>query len=313
MNKIYAQTIQLGNNMWHDKPEIPPQDPSYLYSSLPYRPVFNKDKECFRLLVDHAKAEGMNTIVISIGEGYCYSSHPEIALENAWTEDELRAEIAHIREIGMEPVPMLNFSAAHDMWLGKYERMVGTDTYQKVCLDLIDEVCKLFDSPKYFHIGMDEETYDAQKYLDFATVRNRVVMNRDLTAFLDCIRKNGVTPWMFCDYYKVSPKDFLAVVDKDVLLSDMHIRYSQSKNVYPTEFSELIAEGYKIVPMITHHFLMRNASAVTSYLKEKVDKEGVIGVINFPFLFCESDNRFKLMFETTATMNAVKNNSEYFG
>jgi len=312
MNKIFAYTIQLGNNMWYDKEQIPAEDPNHLHARLPYRSKFNKDIKTFRLLVDHANSEGYNTIIINMGEGYDYKSHPEIALEGAWTEDELKTEIAHIRELGMEPVPMLNFSAAHDMWLGKYERMVGTDIYKKVCLDLIDEVCKLFDKPKYFHIGMDEETYEAQTYLDFATVRNRVVMKRDIADFFEVIRKNGVTPWMFLDFYKVSRDDFLEVVDKDVILSDMHIRYSVSQNIWPVEFSKIIADGYKIVPMITHYFLLRNRDMVMSYLKGNVDKNGVAGIVNFPFLFCEDDYKYKLMYEATVTMNAVRENNDYF-
>ena len=306
MNKIYAYTIAIGNNMWYDKEEIPPQHPDHLYSRLPYRSRYTKDTACFRLLVDHAKAEGFNTIIINIAEGYCYKSHPEIALDGAWTEDELKTEIAHIRNIGMEPVPMLNFSAAHDIWLGRYERMVGTDTYKKVCLDLIDEVCKLFDSPKYFHVGMDEENYESQKYLDFATVRNQITMKRDIADFFKVIRKNGSTPWIFSDFYKVSANDFKEVVDKDVLISDMHIRYSNSKNKWPEEFSKLVSDGYKIVPMITHHYLLRNPSMIINYLKKNVDKNGVAGIVNFPFLFCEDDNKYKLMHEATNTMKTTK-------
>ncbi len=313
MNKIYAYTIQLGNNMWYDKEQIPAEDPKHLHPRLPYRSKFNKDIKTFRLLVDHANKEGFNTIIVHIGEGYQYKSHPEIALEGAWTEDELKTEIAHIRELGMEPVPMLNFSAAHDMWLGKYERMVGTDIYKTVCLDLIDEVCKLFEGPKYFHIGMDEESYEAQTYLDFATVRNRVVMKRDIKDFIEVIRKNGVTPWMFLDFYNVSRDDFLEVVGKDVILSDMHLRYSVSQNVWPAEFSKIIADGYKIIPMITHYFLLRNSDMVMSFLKANVDKNGVAGVINFPMLFCEDDYKYKLMYEATDTMRIVRENSDYFG
>lgn len=312
MNKIYAYTIQLGNNMWYDKEQLPPQDPNFVHIRLPYRSVFNKDKTAFRLLVDHAKNEDFNTIIIHMGEGYQYKSHPEIAPQNAWTEDELKAEIAHIRELGMEPVPMLNFSAAHDMWLGKYERMVGTDTYKNVCLDLIDEVCKLFDSPKYFHIGMDEETYEAQTYLDFATVRNEVVMKRDLADFFRVIRKNGSTPWMFFDFYKTSPDAFSDVVDKDVILSDVTIRYSATKKTTPTEYVKLAQNGYKIVPMITHHFILPIENHVMPFLRNKIDKNAVAGVMNFPFLFCEDDNKYKLMYEATETMKIVKDNSDYF-
>ena len=63
-----------------------------------------------------------------------------------------------LRALGIEPLPKLNFSTCHDAWLGPYSRMVSTPAYYDVCRDLIDEVAELFGGPRFFHLGMDEET-----------------------------------------------------------------------------------------------------------------------------------------------------------
>ncbi len=80
---------------------------------------------------------GMNMVVIDLGDAVKYDSHPEIAVKNAWTTSRLRSELAKMRKMGLEPIPKLNFSAGHDQWLGDYSRMVSTPTYYKVCSELI--------------------------------------------------------------------------------------------------------------------------------------------------------------------------------
>jgi len=98
----------------------------------------------------------MNALVLDLGDGVRWDSHPEIAVENAWTPAKLREELDRARELGIEPLPKLNFSTAHDAWLGPYSRMVSTPQYYEVCRDLIDEASELFGRPRLFHLGMDE-------------------------------------------------------------------------------------------------------------------------------------------------------------
>ena len=94
--------------------------------------------------------QGMNMVLVDLGDGVKYESHPEIAVNNAWSTARLKQELAKLREMGLEPIPKLNFAAGHDVWLGKYSRMVSTDIYYGVCKDLIEEVSALFDKPRFF-------------------------------------------------------------------------------------------------------------------------------------------------------------------
>lgn len=73
--------------------------------------------------------------------------------------------------MGLEPVPKLNFAAGHDIWLGEYSRMVTTKKYYEVCGHLIEEVAHIFDKPRFFHLGMDEENAEDQRYLDLVVIR----------------------------------------------------------------------------------------------------------------------------------------------
>src|SRR5690606_30581643 len=99
-----------------------------------------------------------NMAVIEVGNSIKLDSHPEIAIRDAWSTTRLRAELAKIRKLGIEPIPFLNFSATHDLWLKQYSRMLSTEEYYKVCSDVIKEVADLFDKPRFFHLGMDEES-----------------------------------------------------------------------------------------------------------------------------------------------------------
>ena len=110
-------------------------------------------------------------VLVDLGDAIKYESHPEIAVNNAWSTTKLKEELKKMRGMGLEPIPKLNFAAGHDAWLKKYSRMVSTDIYYGVCKDLIEEVSDLFDKPRLFHLGMDEENADDQRYLQLAVIR----------------------------------------------------------------------------------------------------------------------------------------------
>ena len=110
-------------------------------------------------------------VIIDLGDAIQYESHPEIAVKGAWTTDKLRTELAKMRKSGIEPIPKLNFATTHDIWMGEYSRMVSTTKYYSVCRDLISEVIDLFDRPRFFQLGMDEETAEHQRRQDYAVIR----------------------------------------------------------------------------------------------------------------------------------------------
>ena len=69
----------------------------------------------------------------------------------------MRAEIKRLRGLGLEVIPKCNFSCGHSAWMKDYAYMVGTETYYKFCDDVVAELIDLFDTPRFFHLGLEEE------------------------------------------------------------------------------------------------------------------------------------------------------------
>lgn len=47
---------------------------------------------------------GFNMVVIDLGDGVEYDSHPEIAVRGAWRPQRLRSELVRLRQLGLEPI-----------------------------------------------------------------------------------------------------------------------------------------------------------------------------------------------------------------
>jgi len=162
---IWAYLMHLSYNMWEDHIPQEYKDENFVCNTCQdarmwahgYRPYLTFDDSTWDYMLKEMSAAGINMVVIDLGDGVQYESHPEISVKNAWTTARLRNEIMKMRKMGLEPIPKLNFATTHDIWLGEYSRMVSTKTYYTVCRDLIAEVIALFDKPRYFHLGMDEE------------------------------------------------------------------------------------------------------------------------------------------------------------
>ena len=137
--------------MWLDWD--PPEDQ---FEDVPihshFKPFLRFDETLWNDIIRKMSQVGMNMLVLDLGDGVRYRSHPEIAVENAWSVEKLKDELIKLRDLGLEPIPKMNFSTWHDAWLGKYQKMVSSDTYYTVCSDLIAEVCEIFDKPRLFQL-----------------------------------------------------------------------------------------------------------------------------------------------------------------
>jgi hypothetical protein len=105
--------------------------------------------------------------------------------------EKLAAEVKRLKEQGIEAIPKLNFSACHDGWLKMYGRMLSTDKYRVVVKELIDDVCKVFGNPRYFHLGLDEEDADMQRRDPFVVIRRGGAWWKDFYHYLDCLSAHG--------------------------------------------------------------------------------------------------------------------------
>jgi hypothetical protein len=164
--------LNLGYNMWSDVPvkswgNIRKEDLGIVTAADHLR----CDADLWRRATDRMAALKFNAVVIDLGEGCFYPSHPELAVKGTWSVDKMRKEIARLRGLGIEPIPKINFSTSHDTWLKEYGRMVSTPYYYKVCADVIRDVCEIFDRPRFLHLRYDEESFGHQSKYAYGVVR----------------------------------------------------------------------------------------------------------------------------------------------
>ena len=180
------------------------------------------DETVWRSITGRMAEVGMNMVVIDLGEAIKYPSHPELWVDGSWEIDRFRKELARLRAMGIEPIPKMNFSAAHDTWLNEYERMLSTETYFKVCADLIRDVAEIFDHPRFLHLGYDEETTAHQSKYKYCAVRQGELWWHDFLWFVKETEKNGMRPWIWSDYVWHHPDLFYSRMPKSVLQSNWY-------------------------------------------------------------------------------------------
>jgi len=283
---IWANLIHLSYNMWWDhgaqaRPNLSPH--------LVAQPYLRFDDTLWRDQLRQMARSGINMVVIDIGDGILFESHPEISVQGAWSSDRLRGEIAAMRALGIEPIPKLNFSAAHDVWLAEYSRQVSSAKYYEVCGHLIDEVIELFDHPRFFHLGMDEETAHHQRRNDYCVVRQGDLWWHDLQFFVDRVEKANVRAWVWADYVWNHPELFYARMPKSVLQSNWYYgdRFEgvedETEKRYVEAYLELEAHGYDQLPTGSNWTYANNMTGTVEYLRDKIAPERLFGFMTAPW------------------------------
>jgi len=279
---IWAYLLHLGCNMWADR-LIPGREDEYIC----FRPYLRCETELWNEVVKEMAEAGMNMAVIDVADGVEYESHPEIAVRRAWSPKRLRRELARMRRLGIEPIPKLNFSTCHDAWMGPYARMVSTDAYYAVCRDLIEEVIDLFDGPRFFHLGMDEETAQHQRLYEYVVIRQHDLWWRDLFFYIEAVEKGGSRPWVWSDYVWHYPEIFYAKMPTSVLQSNWYYQdsFSISQRRNPRSFHrvraylELDERGYDQVPTGSNHSFPENFQKTVEYGKKRLAPERLKGFL----------------------------------
>ncbi len=225
----WSYLLHIGYNMWAEEGNTDPRCFSTSSRTLRF------DMDTYNTIIDKLCEAGVNTVVLDLGEGIKYESHPEIAVEGAWSVDFLKAELKKLRERGITPIPKLNFATTHDEWMGIYCRMVSTPQYYTLCADLIKEVCEIFDHPQYFHIGMDEEDLDCQLEYQYVVIRQHDLWWHDLKFLVDAVKAEGATPIMWSDMGRYYP-DFEERIDHDIIQNNWYYwNYWQDVDAHFTE------------------------------------------------------------------------------
>ena len=216
---VWAQLVHLSSNMWGNdslSPETVEDGEEVISKTL------RCDDAVWKRVVDAVASSGANTLVIDIGDGLSYPSHPELAIEGSWSAEKLAAEVARIRSLGLEVVPKLNFSTTHNGWMKHYHRMISTNPYYRMCEDVIKDVAEVFEHPRFLHIGYDEERAEEQiKFHGHRIViaRLKELWDHDFLHIVRTSEKNGMRPWAWADHGWFNPS-FYDFCPKSVVLSN---------------------------------------------------------------------------------------------
>jgi hypothetical protein len=81
---IFANLLHLSYNMWGDW-----ENPAVKGKYWAYKPYLRFDESLWNDLLEKMASYKMNMVVIDVGDGIEFSSHPEIAVKNAWSRDKL--------------------------------------------------------------------------------------------------------------------------------------------------------------------------------------------------------------------------------
>ena len=290
---IWAALFHMGVNMWSDQPV----DGWGPYKGEQLKLVCKADHLRFdegvwRAITRRMADVGMNMVVIDLGEAIKYPSHPELWVRGSWEIDRFRAELARLRAMGLEPIPKMNFSAAHDTWLNEYERMLSTKTYFDVCADLIRDVCEIFDRPRFLHLGYDEETAGHQRKYKYCAVRQGELWWHDFLWFVKETEKNGMRPWIWSDYAWHHPDLFYSRMPKSVLQSNWYY----GSEFDPSKMGEFAARcvktyedldkaGFDQVPTGSNWSVDDNFAGTVDYCRRVCAPERLKGFMIAPWYF----------------------------
>lgn len=298
-NKIWAYYIKLSDHFWSDETTVE----GGMFPGKAYDENNDIDFEVWDEVVSYLGEKKYNMLLIDIGDGVKYESHPEISAPNAVSKQFLKEKLDAARALGIEPIPKLNFSTCHDTWMKDYRRMVSTSIYRKVVVDLIDEMSELFDTPSLFHLGMDEENDKLQTRNEISIIRHEKVLWEDMNIMFDACRKNHVRPWVWSDYYWEHPDLFAKYMPHDVVQSNWFYRRFLNYGADTPQYKRMMAYygirdlGYDQIPTCSQIAESANTIHTVKFGKKELENGHLLGFLTAAWVRTNRSDYFRLMNE----------------
>ena len=99
-NLMWGYLAHLGYNMWAD------MDAANIFEGTGSHALATDylqfERETWNKVSDKLAKGGCNTIILDIGEGMIYESHPELAIKGSWTKKEVADELSRLRSLGFD-------------------------------------------------------------------------------------------------------------------------------------------------------------------------------------------------------------------
>lgn len=280
IGEIRAVLLHPGRNMWGDwklPDEVAEKDGrKYVPDHIRF------DESIWNETITRMAARRLNMVLLDLGEFMRFPSRPELAVKGSWSPDRMRKELAKLRGMGLEPIPKLNFSATHDQWLKVYHRMVSTPPYYEVVRDVIRDTAEIFGTPRFFHLGWDEERSNYAYGKGHFSMRSGELWWKDFLFTVNCVEKCGSRAWVWSDYgwdhpeyYKRCPK---SVVQSNWYYDEELGKYSLDPKINKhahrlVQFHDLDKHGFDQIPCGTNW-----ANAGARYF-QKTGGDDIIGAL----------------------------------
>lgn len=293
---LWSVLIHIGYNLYLDDGDPFPTEDYHRNAPEPYyrySPSLHVDDAVWSEIAETAVDKGVNAMVLDLSDGIRYESHPEIAVEGAWSVQRLRDEISQLRARGIEVFPKLNFSAGHDVWLKQYSRVVSTPAYYDVVDDLIDEVSEIFEQPRFFHLGMDEETYENQRAFQHIMIRRGDLWWNDLARMIARVERHGSRAWVWADAAWHDPQEYLARMPQSVVQSNWYYEpvFTGDESGRPKPVShdgqtafmtylDLDEHGFEQIPTASVFGAYDNLAATVEYCASRLDPDRLLGFMH---------------------------------
>jgi hypothetical protein len=301
--KMWALMVYLSANQWSTK--------TYLKDTF--------DDSFWEYILKESEKCGINTILLDVGDGVEFGTHPEIADENAWTRRRVRKEVARCRDLGIKIIPKLNFATTHSYWMGEYRKMTSSIKYYQFANDIIKETYELFDHPDYIHIGMDEEGAKFCGGAPYCVYRQKDLFWHDLRFLYDCVADTSAMPMLWFNPLHDDPEGYKKHFDPDEAVlqpyyynafrkehwtpvesraeyvayynedryKDLGIKFVE-QDPYLVKFREqtipLMEEGYLYLPCASvYNRCDWNHSDLVEYFRDNAPDEQILGYMSAPW------------------------------
>ncbi len=307
-DKIAAVLLHLGHNMWCEWLPDDVQGVVALSERLTPDTALRSRDDLWLRVTGRIAERGLNMVVIDIGEGLVFPSHPELAIKGSWSPDRLRDEVDRLRSMGVEAIPKLNFSATHDGWLKHYHRMLTLPKYYEVVRDVIRDVAEIFRTPRLFHLGFDEETVAFSADRNYFVMRAGEMWWHDFLFAVDCAGRCGCRPWVWSDYgwdhpeyFRRCPKD---VVQSNWFYDECHGGFDLDRNQTPDHkrlkaFIDLEEAGFDQIPCGTNWVGWRRREEgvgaddvigeVVRFGRKAISDGHLLGFLMAPWASCDTE------------------------
>ncbi len=288
----WSYLVHFGINSWKDLPlDKAPAGSTERFLTRCQADFVRFEEDEWKVLSERLASSGCNQLIIDLAEIVEYPSHPELAVKGTWSVDKLRRELARLRGMGFEVIPKMNFSAGHDSWLKEYHRMLSTRKYYEVCADVIRDAIEIFDGPRLFHLGFDEETPAHQRDNLSVTVRQGDLWWHDFNFLCDVIERENVRPWMWSDYIWHHKDEYLKRMSKGVLQSNWYygaeFDVSKMKDVrhhpYVQAYEWLEQGGFDQVPTGANWSCDSNFGDTIKFCDARIAKSRLKGYMMAPW------------------------------